>query len=84
LGTGTPCSIAASNGIAVGVHEGWKSAALSGGDLFQSGAPNPPRAEQITLYYQEGLSDKVYQAAIEPRGELFVVNFAFGQAREFA
>src|SRR3954454_9449178 len=35
--------------------------------------------ERITLYYREGSSDKVYQAAIEPRGELFVVNFAFGR-----
>src|SRR6266699_3940445 len=39
----------------------------------------PPQAEQITLYYREGSSDKVYQAAIEPKGELFVVNFAFGR-----
>ena len=35
--------------------------------------------EQITLYYREGSSDKVYQAAIEPAGELFVVNFAYGR-----
>src|SRR3954470_23885148 len=35
--------------------------------------------ERITLYYREGSSDKVYQAAIEPRGELFVVNFAYGR-----
>ncbi len=39
----------------------------------------PPQAEQITLYFREGSSDKVYQAAIEPKGELFVVNFAFGR-----
>ncbi len=39
----------------------------------------PPQAEQITLYYREGSSDKVYQARIEPRGELFIVNFAFGR-----
>src|SRR5437879_2072124 len=39
----------------------------------------PPQAEQITLYFREGSSDKVYQASIEPRGELFVVNFAFGR-----
>jgi bifunctional non-homologous end joining protein LigD len=37
------------------------------------------KAERITLYYREGSSDKVYQAAIEPQGELFVVNFAFGR-----
>ena len=35
--------------------------------------------ERITLYYREGSSDKVYQAAIEPAGERFVVNFAFGR-----
>lgn len=39
----------------------------------------PPQAENITLYYREGSSDKVYQAAIEPQGELFVVSFAFGR-----
>jgi len=40
---------------------------------------NAPQSERITLYYREGSSDKVYQASIEPRGELFVVNFAFGR-----
>jgi bifunctional non-homologous end joining protein LigD len=39
----------------------------------------PPQAGTITLYYREGSSDKVYQAAIEPVGELFVVNFAYGR-----
>src|ERR1043165_2223229 len=34
---------------------------------------------QVTLYYREGSSDKMYQAAIEPAGELFVVNFAYGR-----
>ena len=38
-----------------------------------------PQTERITLYFREGSSDKVYQAAIEPQGELFVVNFAFGR-----
>src|SRR5687768_10147093 len=32
-----------------------------------------------TLYYQQGSSDKVYQASIEPRGSGFLVNFAFGR-----
>jgi bifunctional non-homologous end joining protein LigD len=40
---------------------------------------NPTKPEHITLYYREGSSDKVYQAAIEAKGELFVVNFAFGR-----
>lgn len=35
--------------------------------------------DQMTLYYREGSSDKVYQAAIEPAGGLFVVNFAYGR-----
>ena len=39
----------------------------------------PPSAERITLYYREGASDKVYQAALEPQGEGFVVHFAFGR-----
>jgi bifunctional non-homologous end joining protein LigD len=40
---------------------------------------NPPSAEQATLYYREGSSDKVYQCSIKPSGELFVVNFAYGR-----
>src|SRR6478672_1803131 len=39
----------------------------------------PNREERVTLYYREGSSNKVYQAAIEPKGELFVVNFAYGR-----
>jgi bifunctional non-homologous end joining protein LigD len=35
--------------------------------------------ERVTLYYREDSSDKVYQAAIEPAGEWFVVNFAYGR-----
>jgi bifunctional non-homologous end joining protein LigD len=38
-----------------------------------------PTLENITLYYREGTSDKVYQCAIEPAGERFVVNFAYGR-----
>ncbi|MBE7462990.1 MAG: WGR domain-containing protein [Planctomycetes bacterium] len=37
------------------------------------------KPESVTLYYREGGSDKVYQAQIEPRGEGFVVNFAYGR-----
>ena len=40
---------------------------------------NASATERMTLYYREGSSDKVYQASIEPRGELFIVNFAFGR-----
>src|SRR4051812_19470177 len=39
----------------------------------------PPSAEHITLYYRQGSSDKEYQASIEPEGEGFVVNFAYGR-----
>src|SRR6266571_3694063 len=35
--------------------------------------------DRVALYYREGRSDKVYQAAIEPEGGLFVVNFAYGR-----
>ena len=33
----------------------------------------------VTLYYREGNSDKVYQCAIERAGERYVVNFAYGR-----
>ena len=35
--------------------------------------------EQITLYYREGASDKVYQAAIEAADGGHIVNFAYGR-----
>ena len=35
--------------------------------------------EKITLYYREGSSDKVYQAAIEARDGGYVVCFAYGR-----
>ena len=35
--------------------------------------------ENITLYYREGSSDKVYQAAIEAEDGGYVVNFAYGR-----
>jgi ATP-dependent DNA ligase len=31
------------------------------------------------LYYREGTSDKIYQCSIESKGDLFVVNFAYGR-----
>ena len=34
---------------------------------------------QVTLFYREGSSDKVYQASIEPKERGFVVNFAYGR-----
>lgn len=37
------------------------------------------KLENITLYYKEGNSDKVYQAAIEEAGDRFAVNFAYGR-----
>jgi bifunctional non-homologous end joining protein LigD len=37
------------------------------------------KLENITLYYREGSSDKVYQCAIEPAGTRFAVNFAYGR-----
>ena len=38
-----------------------------------------PQTAGITLYYREGSSDKVYHAVIEPQGEGFVVNIAYGR-----
>src|SRR6266436_1104585 len=38
-----------------------------------------PKLESVTLYFHEGNSDKVYQCSIEPAGERFVVNFAYGR-----
>lgn len=35
--------------------------------------------EQITLYFRQGSSDKVYQASIEPKDGRYVVNFAYGR-----
>ena len=35
--------------------------------------------EHTTLYYREGSSDKVYQAAIEPKDGGYVVTFAYGR-----
>ena len=35
--------------------------------------------EQVTLYYREGSSDKVYQVQIEAKDSGYVVNFAYGR-----
>jgi len=35
--------------------------------------------ENVTLYYRNGSSDKVYSAAIEPSGPGYVVTFAYGR-----
>ena len=35
--------------------------------------------ESITLYFREGSSDKIYQAAIEPKDGGYTVNFAYGR-----
>jgi bifunctional non-homologous end joining protein LigD len=40
---------------------------------------NSETSERVSLYYREGSSDKVYQAAIEAAGSRFVANFAFGR-----
>jgi bifunctional non-homologous end joining protein LigD len=47
--------------------------------MSKTNALDPAKTERITLYYREGSSDKVYQAAIEPSGGGFVVNFAYGR-----
>ena len=35
--------------------------------------------EQITLYYRQGPSDKIYQASIQPQDGGYVVQFAYGR-----
>ena len=37
------------------------------------------KPENITLYFKEGSSDKLYQASLEQKGSGWVVNFAFGR-----
>lgn len=34
---------------------------------------------QITLYYREGSSDKVYQAGVAPKDDGFIVQFQYGR-----
>ena len=38
-----------------------------------------PNNHSITLYFNDGRSDKTYQARIDPSGTGFAVNFAFGR-----
>jgi len=45
---------------------------------LQSHSPTPA-ADQLTLYYRQGSSDKVYQVSIASKDAGFVVNFAFGR-----
>lgn len=35
--------------------------------------------QSVSLYYREGSSDKEYHASIEPAGQRFMVNFAYGR-----
>ena len=35
--------------------------------------------QSTSLYFREGSSDKLYQAAVEPEGDGFIVTFAFGR-----
>jgi len=41
--------------------------------------PTTTSTDRVSLYFKDGGSDKVYQAAIEPQGQGFIVNFAFGR-----
>ena len=40
---------------------------------------HPPAAEQTTLYFRQGSSDKVYQVRLEAVSEGYLVHFAFGR-----
>lgn len=37
-----------------------------------------PQTKTVSLFYREGSSDKEYHVSLEPKGEGFVVNFAYG------
>ncbi|GAA4110905.1 hypothetical protein GCM10022393_08260 [Aquimarina addita] len=37
------------------------------------------KAEQITLYFKQGGSDKVYKAHLEEKDGMYIVNFAYGR-----
>jgi bifunctional non-homologous end joining protein LigD len=38
-----------------------------------------PTIQSTSLHYREGNSDKVYQAAVEPKGDGYIVTFAYGR-----
>jgi bifunctional non-homologous end joining protein LigD len=38
-----------------------------------------PTLQSASLHYREGNSDKEYHAAVEPRGEGYIVTFAYGR-----
>ena len=38
-----------------------------------------PTIQSASLHFREGNSDKVYHAAIEPKGEGYIVTFAYGR-----
>ncbi|MES2657196.1 MAG: WGR domain-containing protein [Verrucomicrobiota bacterium] len=40
---------------------------------------NTPSIKSASLYFREGSSDKVYQAAIEPKDDGYIVTFAYGR-----
>jgi bifunctional non-homologous end joining protein LigD len=40
---------------------------------------NTTPIKSISLHYREGASDKVYQASIEPKGDGYIVIFAYGR-----
>ena len=41
--------------------------------------PTTSAIQSASLYFREGSSDKEYRAAVEPKGDGFVVNFAYGR-----
>ena len=47
------------------------------GPAIESGSAS--QSDQIHLFFKQGASDKEYVAMIEPKGNLFVVNFAYGR-----
>ncbi len=37
------------------------------------------KTEQVTLYFKQGASDKIYQASLEKDNDNYIVNFAYGR-----
>src|ERR1700753_1634696 len=56
-----------------------KKPALSAGFFISTPTQERRTMEQITLYYRQGSSDKVYQASIAQRDGGYVVEFAYGR-----
>lgn len=44
-----------------------------------TGMTTSVKSASVSLYYRNGKSDKVYQAAVGPQGDGFIVTYAYGR-----